>query len=83
MLLDRPYNGITVGHNGEDYLLIYYWMHQLKFLRLALPENKTYRIGIFDTWNMTATEAKASASGSVKVELPRRPYTAVRVERVE
>ncbi len=83
MLLDRPYNGITVGHNGEDYLLIYYWTHQLKFLRLALPANKTYRIDIIDTWNMTITEADASASDLVMIELPRRPYIAVRVERVE
>ena len=82
MLVDRPYNGITVGHNSEDYLLIYYWMHQLKYARLTLPENKTYRIDIIDTWNMTVTEAEQAATGSVRVKLPRRKYIAVRAERV-
>ena len=83
MLVDRPYNGITVGHNREELFLIFYWMHQLKYARLDLAEDKIYRIDIIDTWNMTISEAVASASGSVHVELPRRPYLAVRVERVQ
>ena len=82
MLIDRPYNGITVGHNSEDFLLIYYWMHQLKFARLNLPEDKRYRIDIIDTWNMTITEAEAAAAGTVQVQLPRRKYVALRAQRV-
>ena len=82
MLVDRPYNGITAGHNGEDYLLIYYWAHQRKYARFALPKGKRYRIDIIDTWNMTVTEAEHSATGSVSVELPRKQYIAARVERV-
>ena len=82
MLVDRPYNGITVGHNGTDYLLTYYWMHQLKYARLKLPQDKRYRIDIIDTWNMTITEAENAAKGSVQIKLPRRNYIAVRAECV-
>ena len=70
------------GINGEDYLLIYYWAHQRKYARFALPKGKRYRIDIIDTWNMTVTEAEHSATGSVSVELPRKQYIAARVERV-
>jgi hypothetical protein len=34
---------------------------------------------VIDTWNMTVTAGPGALSGRVTIELPRRPYIAVRI----
>ncbi len=74
------WNKVSAGHNGTDFYLFYFGMHQPRFRNFSLPEG-SYRIDILDTWNMTIESFAASASGQVRVELPRKKYLAVRIER--
>jgi hypothetical protein len=74
------WNKVSAGHRGTDYYLFYFGMHQPRFRRFVLPEG-SYRIDILDTWNMTIEPFSGNASGQVQVELPRKKYLAVRIER--
>jgi hypothetical protein len=77
---DGVYRGMAAGRNGDDYALLYLARHQPRVRYFKLPAG-SYRIAILDTWNMTITPYRDQASGSVAVELPGRPYLAVRIER--
>ena len=74
------WNKVAAGHNGSDYFLFYFGMHQPRFRDFALPEG-SFRIDIIDTWNMTIDRFADNVAGQVRVELPRKKYLAVRIER--
>jgi len=74
------WNVIAAGYHGTDYYLFYFGMHQPRFREFRLPEG-SFRIDAIDTWNMTVERLKENVSGQVRVELPRRKYLAVRIER--
>ena len=76
-----PANLPAASHNGTDYYLCYFGMHQPRCRYFALPQDSTYRIDIIDTWNMTVERVEDAASGQVRVELPRRKYLAIRLEK--
>jgi hypothetical protein len=79
-IVEGGWNKISAGHNGTDYYLVYFGMHQPRFRYFSLPEG-SFRIDILDTWNMSIERFSENASGRVQVELPRRKYLAVRIER--
>ncbi len=74
------WNMVSGGRNGEDYFLFYFGMHQPRFRKFNLPEG-SYQIDIIDTWNMTIDRVADNASGATTVELPRKKYLAIRIER--
>jgi hypothetical protein len=74
------WNMVSGGHIGTDYYLFYFGMHQPRFREFNLPEG-SYRVDIIDTWNMTIDRVMDNASGLTTVELPRRKYMAIRIER--
>lgn len=82
MIVDRASNGVIVGHNSEDYLIMYCGIHQSHHKDFVLPEAKSYTIDIIDTWNMSITEVASKASGAVRVNLPRLPYMAIRIQKI-
>ena len=65
------------GHCGEDAYLWYLDDQCACALDISLPEGRRYRIDVLDTWEMTRDTAMSSASGSLRVSLPGRPYMAV------
>lgn len=75
-----PTNLQVAAHNGTDYYLFYFGMHQPRCRYFKLPEG-SYRIDILDTWNMTIDRVAEAASGEVRVDLPRKKYLAIRLER--
>ena len=77
---EHPFNLIAGAHSGTDYYLLYFGTHQPRFREFNLPEG-AFRIAILDTWNMTITQVADDARGRVRIELPVRPYQAVRIER--
>ncbi len=77
---EGAYNIIAGGHSGTDYYLLYFGTHQPVFREFNLPEGR-FHIDIIDTWNMTIDRAAADATGHVRVELPARPYQALRIAR--
>lgn len=74
------YKGMAAGHNGTDYYLVYLARHQSRFREFNLPDG-SFHIDIIDTWNMTIDRVADDVSGEVQVELPRKKYLALRVER--
>ncbi len=49
---------------------------------LELPEDKTYRIELIDTWGMTSTVLDGTFSGHSLITLPQLPYMAARLTAV-
>lgn len=73
--------GETMEEKAE-YMLSYYGFVQPKFQNIPLPEDHKYQIDIIDTWNMTITPIEGLHSGMTRVDLPQRPYIAVRYREV-
>ena len=65
------------GHCGEEAYLNYYDQRCSAQDVMVLPKDKTYRIELIDTWNMTREVITENASGETKIHLPGRPYMAV------
>ncbi len=83
-----PVEGITGWQNyptlgaGDDWYLIYFGRDIHCQLLLELPENKTYRIELIDTWGMTSTVLDGTFSGHSLITLPQLPYMAARLTAV-
>lgn len=65
------------GHIEDVCFLEYYDFRTCARDTLRLPEDKTYRVEVIDTWNMTREVVMENASGNVVVQLPGREYMAV------
>lgn len=74
------WNVISGGHNGSDFYLFYFGMHQPRFRDFTLPEG-SYHVDVIDTWNMTIDRVVDNAAGLIQVELPRKKFLAIRIER--
>ncbi len=80
LLTVGTWNIVSAGHVVEDYFLFYFGMHQPRFREFRLPDG-SYRIDLLDTWNMSIQPLTQDARGEVRIELPRRKYLAVRIQR--
>ena len=66
------------GRCGEDDAFLYYYDVQTHGkVILNLPETRSYRIEVIDTWNMTRETVRTGASGTVTIPMPGREYMAV------
>ena len=45
--------------------------------RLQLPQDKTYRVEVIDTWNMTRQQVMTGAKGQIRVKMPGRLHMAI------
>lgn len=73
----------TLRIEDAEYQLCYFSFAQPKFRNFRLPEERQYQIDVIDTWNMTITPMEGVHSGNVRVDLPGRPYMAVRFREVK
>jgi len=88
---------LTAGKEGE-YYLYYLGYSQPAELYLALPPGGPYSIDIIDTWNMTINRIQGEFlgvstikslntpwewEGMVKIQMPGKPYIALRIMRVD
>jgi hypothetical protein len=69
-----------IGLEGQ-YYLIYFGVNQPQWRDFTLPEDGTFQIEVIDTWEMTVKKAEGSYRGSCTVELPGKPWIAVRIRR--
>ena len=70
------------GKDGEYYLL-YFGMHApAKWHYLVLPESAKFKIDLIDTWKMTITPLEGQFKGKCEINLPGKPYMAVRAQKV-
>lgn len=65
------------GHCREEAYHNYYDQRCSMKDVIALPKDKSYRIELTDTWNMTREIIAEGASGETEIHLPGRPYMAV------
>lgn len=73
------YNGefIYKGHCGEEAYLTFYDLRTCAEDVLELPETHSYRVTLFDTWEMTSTVLLEEASGKTGLNLPGKEGMAV------
>ncbi len=77
-------NWCCAAKEGE-YYLYYLGQGQPCERNVVLPTKSKYKIDVIDTWNMTITPGKLlkkTGKDRGNVELPSRPYMAVRVRKV-
>lgn len=67
---------------GEAYYLFYFGARQPAERVIILPEDKKYKVDIIDAWGMSLIPVEGTFSGKILVNLPGKPYTAVRAIRV-
>jgi Domain of unknown function (DUF5605)/Domain of unknown function (DUF5060)/Protein of unknown function (DUF4038) len=75
---DVPYAGVP-----DRYYLAYLGSGQSKFRNIRLPEGQQYHVDIVDTWNMTINRLDGTRGGTFRIDLPGRPYIALRFVRVD
>ncbi len=65
---------------GDDYVLVYWGRHQPGEYTFCAPEGKRYRLDVIDTWEMTITPLDGEFEREFTVELPAKPYVALRMQ---
>ena len=71
----------SAGVDGE-YYLFYYGFNQPRFRRFLWDPTVAYTVDIIDTWNMTIERLPGVCRGRFTVDLPARPYIALRFQAV-
>lgn len=70
----------TLSQPGHYYLQ-YHGLHRYSTHGYAVPDDAKFTVELLDTWNMTTEQLPGTFSGEFQLDLPRRPYLAVRVQR--
>ncbi|HJA19849.1 MAG TPA: DUF5605 domain-containing protein [Candidatus Mediterraneibacter ornithocaccae] len=65
------------GHCGEDAFIKYYGIHCPGRAYMILPEDRTYKIEVIDTWNETRETVMEGAKGLVWFDMPGKEKMAV------
>jgi len=63
----------------KEYYLAYFTDAQPRSTIINLPEDSFYTVEVIDTWNMTITPLEKKFSGYSLIELPAKPYIALRI----
>ncbi|MCM3784580.1 DUF5605 domain-containing protein [Neobacillus mesonae] len=73
---DLPCAGVE-----DEYYLFYFGFNQPTFREFLLKPGIKYNVEILDTWNMTIQKLEGTYEGTFRIDLPGRPYIAVRMIR--
>ena len=65
----------------NEYYLGYLNDAQPASMVITLPSRSTFKVEVIDTWNMTITTIDKKFSGRSLIELPAKPYIALRITR--
>jgi hypothetical protein len=71
-----PFSCIGIG---REYYLGYLNYAQPRSVVIDLPNDSFYNVEIIDTWNMKITMIEKKFSGRSLIELPSKPYIAIRI----
>ncbi len=66
----------------DDQILIYFADHQPVFWEFEFPEGNQYSIELIDPWEMKTTPIKGTFKGKCKIDLPAKPYLALRIKKI-
>ncbi len=72
---------VMTGVVGDGYRLTYFSFMQPKYRTFMLPKGTRWRADVIDTWAMTVTPVEGLLEGAATIDLPGRPYIAVRLVR--
>lgn len=64
---------------ADGYTVTYYGGHRPRYRDVRIPAGQTAVIDVLDTWGMTVDRVPGTHSGVVRVNLPARPYIAIRI----
>ena len=78
--ISKEWDVPVAGVNGE-YFLYYFGLARPRFRRFFQDPGVSWRIEIIDTWSMTIETVPGLFSGRFVVDLPARPYLAIRLRR--
>ena len=73
-----PFSCVGIEH---VYYLGYLNDAQPRSVVIELPKDAYYNVEIIDTWNMTITPVQMKFSGRSLIELPQKPYIALRITK--
>lgn len=73
----------AAGGKDSEYYLVYFGQSRPAFRILELPEGISFEISLIDTWNMTVTRLEGEYKGNCRVELPAKPYLALRIRKMD
>lgn len=73
---DLPCAGVE-----DQYRLYYFGFNRPTFREFRLRPGISWKVSVIDTWNMTIEELPGLYEGTFRIDLPRRPYMAVRMIR--
>ena len=73
---DAPWGG------ADGYILIYLGAGQSRFRMVTAAPGTKYLVDVIDTWNMTIERFDHPMAGTFRVELPGRPFIALRLVAV-
>jgi hypothetical protein len=62
-----------------NYAITYYGAHRPRYRDIRIPDGQTARIDVIDTWEMTIRRLPDAYTGRVRIDLPGKPYTALRL----
>ena len=71
---DLPWGGA-----GDDYRIAYFGFGRPRFRVIQAPAGRRYTVDLIDTWAMTVQRLPGEYEGTFRVDLPGRPYMAVRL----
>jgi hypothetical protein len=74
-------NGFPTAGKAGEYYLIYFGARQPAQETICLPGGSQYQAEIIDTWQMTIAPLDGTFAGEFTIDLPGRPYIAVRLRK--
>lgn len=74
-----PYSAVAYK---DEYFLNYYNLDQPRSQIVKLPENSIYKVEIINGWDMTITPVEGEFSGKSLIQLPQKPFTALRITKI-
>ena len=72
----------SASHPRKDCVMYYYGANRPCRRPFYMPEGQEFDVEVIDTWNMTITQA-GRHSGEFTIDMPSRPYMAVRLVKVK
>lgn len=72
----------SIENDRGDYLVYLGNCTQSVYYYIDLPEENDYEIEVIDTWDMTVEKQEGTYSGRSKVDLPGKPYIAIKAKRI-
>ncbi len=74
--------GFPCASKGEAYYLAYCGVLQPAAIPFSMPTSHRYEVDVIDTWEMSITRVQGSFTDKFTIDLPGKPYMAVRLRKV-